>query len=49
VSLVHAVALPLLDEPAESVCGLLVVAMTDMRWHEVWGAPRCPTCERIAG
>jgi hypothetical protein len=45
----HAVARPVVDGLAASVCGVLVTAITDMDWHDVWAVSRCPECERIAG
>jgi hypothetical protein len=49
VSVVHGVAMPVGDNPVESICGLLVIATVDVGWHEVWGATRCETCLRLIG
>ncbi len=48
-SLAHAVSKPVVDGLASSVCGVLVTAIADMDWHDVWGVPRCEECQRIAG
>ena len=44
VNVVHAVALPVADNPTGSVCGALVIATVDVRWHETWGVTRCTSC-----
>jgi hypothetical protein len=48
VTVAHAVARPVVDGLAASVCGVLVTALADLDWHDV-GAPRCAECQRIAG
>jgi hypothetical protein len=48
-TLAHAVARPVVDGLAASVCGVLVTAIADMDWHDVWAASRCAECQRIAG
>jgi hypothetical protein len=47
--LAHAVAKPAVDGLEESVCGVLVTAISDLDWQTVWGVPRCEECQRIAG
>ena len=49
VTMAHAVALPVVDNPVESVCGVLVIATVDVRWPEVWGVTRCAACVAAAG
>ena len=49
ISLAHAVALPVVDGLAVSVCGVLVTAIADQDWHATWSVPRCEECQRIAG
>ena len=49
VTLAHAVARPVVDGLAASVCGVLVTAITDMDWHDLGAVPRCAECQRIAG
>jgi hypothetical protein len=49
VTLAHAVARPVVDGLAASVCGVLVTAIADVDWHDLGGVPRCAECQRIAG
>jgi hypothetical protein len=44
----HAVARPVVDGLAASVCGVLVTAIADMDWHDVGAVSRCAECQRIA-
>jgi hypothetical protein len=48
-SLAHAVARPVVNGLAASVCGMLVTAIADMDWEESRGVPGCQECRRIAG
>ena len=48
-ALAHAVARPVVDGLAASVCGVLVTAIADMDWHNVGAVSRCTECQRIAG
>jgi hypothetical protein len=48
VTVAHAVARPVVDGLAASVCGVLVTAIADLDWHDV-GVSRCAECQRIAG
>ena len=48
VTLAHAVARPVVDGLAASVCGALVTAIADMDWHDVGPVSRCAECQRIA-
>lgn len=49
VSLAHAVATPVIDGLAASVCGVLVTAIADQEWQAPWNVPRCEECQRIVG
>jgi hypothetical protein len=49
VSLAHAVATPVIDGLAASVCGVLVTAIADQEWQATWSVARCEECGRIAG
>jgi hypothetical protein len=49
ISLAHAVATPVVDGLAASVCGVLVTAIADQEWQAMWSVPRCQECKRIAG
>ena len=49
VTLAHAVARPVVDGLAASVCGVLVTAIADMDWHDVGAVARCAECQRITG
>ena len=49
VMLAHAVARPVVDGLASSVCGVLVTAIADMDWPDVGAVSRCAECQRIAG
>ncbi|MBM7808494.1 hypothetical protein JOD57_004331 [Geodermatophilus bullaregiensis] len=46
VNVAHAVARPVVDGLAASVCGVLVTAIADMEWRNRT-VPRCEECERI--
>jgi hypothetical protein len=48
VALAHAVARPVVDGLAGSVCGALVTAIVDMDWPDVGDVSRCAECQRIA-
>ncbi|NEK58843.1 hypothetical protein GCU56_13295 [Geodermatophilus sabuli] len=45
----HAVAKPVVDGLAASVCGVLVTARTDVDWQATRDAPRCEECQRVVG
>ncbi|TYP86742.1 hypothetical protein [Blastococcus xanthinilyticus] len=45
----HAVARPVVDGLASSVCGLLVIAAADLDWMSVGSATRCEECARVVG
>ncbi|MGY1743451.1 MULTISPECIES: hypothetical protein [unclassified Blastococcus] len=45
----HAVSRPVVDGLAAAECGELVTAVSDLAWHRVGAAARCPECSRIAG
>ena len=47
MTLAHAVARPVVDGLAASVCGVLVTAIADMDWHDVGAVSRCAECQRI--
>ena len=47
VKMAHAVARPVVDGLAASVCGVLVTAIADREWRDAWAVPRCEECERI--
>jgi hypothetical protein len=47
--LAHAVARPVVDGLASSVCGALVTAIADLDWHDMGAVSRCAECQRIAG
>ncbi|MFW3168892.1 hypothetical protein [Geodermatophilus sp. CPCC 206100] len=47
VNVAHAVARPVVDGLAASICGVLVTAIADMEWRAAWAVPRCEECERI--
>jgi hypothetical protein len=49
ISLAHAVAPPVIDGLAMSVCGVLVTAIADQDRQATWNVPRCEECQRIAG
>ena len=46
---VHAVARPVVDGLAASVCGALVVARADQDWRRATDVERCGECQRLAG
>lgn len=46
-STAHAVARPVVDGLAASVCGVLVTAMPELEWRDAWAVPRCAECERV--
>jgi hypothetical protein len=48
VTMAHAVARPVVDGLAASVCGVLVTAIADVDWHALGGVSRCAECQRIA-
>jgi hypothetical protein len=48
VNVAHAVARPVVDGLAASICGVLVTAIAEMDWRDVWAVPRCEECARIA-
>ncbi|MGY1823014.1 hypothetical protein [Geodermatophilus sp. SYSU D00079] len=43
----HAVARPVVDGLAASICGVLVTAMADVDWRDIGTVPRCGECERL--
>jgi hypothetical protein len=45
----HAVARPVVDGLASSVCGLLVTAVADLDWATVGSTARCEECARVVG
>jgi hypothetical protein len=47
VNVAHAVARPVVDGLAASTCGVLVTAIADLDWRDVWPVPRCEECERV--
>ncbi|MGY1636955.1 hypothetical protein ACI78V_09905 [Geodermatophilus sp. SYSU D00742] len=47
VDVAHAVARPVVDGLAASICGVLVTAIADMDWRDIRTVPRCGECERI--
>ena len=49
VTSAHAVARPVVDGLAASICGVLITAVADMDRHDVGAASRCALCQRIAG